>query len=369
MMTGNDEWFESEPRTRDGLIQEVQRIRRRTRVRPIPVIVLGLLITAGITVKFATRTQIFYSEVVLAIREGSLLNDDKATGLPLGELRELVMSVLLPDSRLGELIERRDLNRLRAKLGIQYAINELRENVEVEIWRNSFVYYDPESPNREASARIGLTVGDEDPDRAHLIARDLAGIIIDEVRAHRLDLTKQVTTEVIAFRDALSARVDALEQERSQRLVQYAKAKAADPGPFVQVINLRLIELDEEQTHLEQSLREINTSQDVIADRIAEAGLDLVVEIVSEKRPLRPESKGLLIAMFAVVVGVASLLGAALVLGAFDARVHDVEDVARLGLPVLGHVPGFPGDSLGSLEARGVQRRRTPLVRRWRSHR
>ena len=74
-----------------------------------------------------------------------------------------------------------------------------------------------------------------------------------------------------------------------------------------------------------------------------------------------------LIAMIAVVVGVGSLLGAALVLGAFDSRVHDTDDIARLGLPVLGHVPGFPGDALGSLEARGVQRGRVPLFRRWRS--
>jgi hypothetical protein len=49
--------------------------------------------------------------------------------------------------------------------------------------------------------------------------------------------------------------------------------------------------------------------------------------------------------------------------------VHDVDDVERLGLPVLGHVPGFPGDRVGSLEARSVQRTRIPLFRRWRSQR
>ena len=33
------------------------------------------------------------------------------------------------------------------------------------------------------------------------------------------------------------------------------------------------------------------------------------------------------------------LLGASLVVGSFDTRIHDIEDVRRLGLPVLGHVP------------------------------
>lgn len=365
----NDEWFESEPRTRDGLIQEVQRIRRRTRVRPIPVILLALLITGGITYKLATRKQHFTAEVVLALSEGSLASADKSTGLPLGELREFVISVLLPDKRLAELIEARDLNRLRKKLGMQYAIAELRQNVQIEIWRNSFVYYDPENPNREASARIGLTVTDEDPDRAYLIARDLADIVISEVHDHRRVLAQRVAKDIGEYSAALDARMTALEKERTERMVQIAKADQAGKQTIVQALHLRLTEIDEDQLRTEKSISEINKSPDVLADRIAEAGLDLVVELVSEKRPNRPESKGLLIVMIAVVVGLFSLMGAALVLGAFDSRVHDTDDIARLGLPVLGHVPGFPGDSHGSLEARGVQRGRIPLFRRWRSYR
>jgi hypothetical protein len=46
--------------------------------------------------------------------------------------------------------------------------------------------------------------------------------------------------------------------------------------------------------------------------------------------------------------------------GAFDTRVHDREDVERIGLPVLGHLPPFPGDHVGSLRARGVRRPRVP---------
>ena len=44
-----DQWYESEQPTRAGLVAEMQRIRRRTRVRPIPVLVVAALVTAGIT--------------------------------------------------------------------------------------------------------------------------------------------------------------------------------------------------------------------------------------------------------------------------------------------------------------------------------
>ena len=50
-------------------------------------------------------------------------------------------------------------------------------------------------------------------------------------------------------------------------------------------------------------------------------------------------------------------------LGAFDARVLDVDDLVRLGLAPLGTVPAFAGDGVGSLASRRQrqrkQRRRT----------
>jgi capsular polysaccharide biosynthesis protein len=365
----NDEWFESEESTRVGLIQEVQRIRRRTRVRPLPVILVAMLITAGLTYKVAMKRTIYYSEVVLVMREGSLMDANKTTGLPMEELKEFVQSVLLPDAQLAELIEKYDLHRLRKTMGMAWAITELRESIEIESWRNSFIYYDPDNSNREASARIGLTVGDDDPDQAYMIAHDLAEIVIHEVREKRLKLAKTASADIAALRDALQQRMADLERERTERMIAQTKAKSEGKIGVSQAIQMRLIEIDQVQKETEKSLSSIAVSPEALADRIAEAGLDLVVEIASERRPARPESKGLLIVMIAVVVGVGSLIGASLVLGAFDSRVHDTDDIARLGLPVLGHVPGFPGDRLGSLEARGVQGGRVPSYSRWRSQR
>jgi hypothetical protein len=365
----DDGWYQSEESTRVGLIQEVQRIRRRTIVRPIPAILLAGLLTFAITYKIANKKQMFFSEVVLAMREGSMMNQNKATGLPVEELKELVQSVLLPDERLAELIEKHNLHRLRSSFGMKWAIAELRESIEIESWRNSFIYYDPDNSNREATARIGITYTDDDPERAYLVAHDLALLVIQGVREQRVKLAKKAANEIAAYKIALTDRMTELERERTERMIAQAKAKEEGKVGVAQVHQLRLIEVDQVQKDIEKTLSSINTSQEALADRIAEAGLDLIVEIVSERRPIPPESRGMMIAMIAVVIGVGSILGAALVLGAFDSRVHDTDDIARLGLPVLGHVPGFPGDRLGSLEARGVQGGRVPSFSRWRSHR
>jgi capsular polysaccharide biosynthesis protein len=363
----NDEWYESEESTRKGMRQELQRIKRRTLVRPLFVILSALVITGGLTYKLATKKGHYQAEVVLAIREGSLLSEDKRTGLPVGELKEFVSSVLLPDAKLAELIEHRNLYRLRKKLGMPWAINELREQLEIEVWRNSFAYYDPENPNREASARVGLTVTDEDPDSAFLLASDLAQIVKDSVRDHRQEVANKIAAQIAHVREGTQQRLADLELARSEKMVQIATARKEGKPALAQALEMQLLKIDDQQKDGEKTLAEIAASPEAIADRIAEAGLDLIVEIVAEKRPDRPESKGLLIAMIALVIGVGSLLGSALVLGAFDSRVHDTDDVERLGLPVLGHVPGFPGDTVGSLEARGVQRARVPSFLRWRS--
>ena len=54
-----DGWFESEEPTRTALVTEMQRIRRRTAVRPLPVILLAAVITAAVTYKIATKPRIY----------------------------------------------------------------------------------------------------------------------------------------------------------------------------------------------------------------------------------------------------------------------------------------------------------------------
>src|ERR1041385_4360043 len=62
MSSNGDQWYESEQPTRRGMVAELQRIRRRTRIRPIPVILLSALVTVAITRKVATHTIVYDDE-------------------------------------------------------------------------------------------------------------------------------------------------------------------------------------------------------------------------------------------------------------------------------------------------------------------
>src|SRR5919197_1159197 len=101
MSSNGDQWYESEQPTRRGMVAELQRIRRRTQIRPIPVILLATLVTVLITRKFATKPVIVEAEVVIALVEGSLAGHQN--GIPVDRLRAYVTQVLLPDKRLLDL--------------------------------------------------------------------------------------------------------------------------------------------------------------------------------------------------------------------------------------------------------------------------
>lgn len=362
-----DGWFESEEPTRLGMVTELQRIRRRTGTHPIPVLLLAIVITAAVTYKIATKPRVYEADVVLAMTEGSMSSSRHS--IPFGELRGYVASVLMPDAKLTKLIEKRDLHRLRKKFGDQYAVTELRDQLEISVWKNEFMYYDAGEANALKSARIGLTVIENDPELASDIAHDLASIIIESHEEQRQKVSDELAREVKLMQATMNARLTDVETAISVKQTAAIEAKAAGKQGLAAALQVDLSSLSGERKNLETQLATINQSPELFADQTTRAGLDTRLTVVEERRPERQESNVFMLILVVVVVGTGALIGSAVFLGAFDARVHDTDDVSRLGLPVLGHMPGFPGDHVGSLGARGARRGRVPSFQRWRSHR
>lgn len=362
----DDEWYESEASTRRGLVEEVRRIGRRTRTHPFRVIVVATLLTALVVYKLGTRKQLVEAEVVVALIQGSL--SPQHNGIRADEVREYVQSVLLPNKQLEELIQRRKLYRVRPGFGLDAAVAEFREQFEIEVWKNTFAYNDILASNQH-SARIGITVQDTDPDRAFDIAHDLATILTETSLAQHNEVAKQLARDIAEQRETLDRQLAAITGTRVQKEHELTAAQDLHKASLTQALVLQINELDREKKKALDELTRIADSRDVIQGEFASAGLDMSCEIVEERRPEPSQHRGFVLAMLAAVVGFGALLGCALVLGAFDSRVHDVDDIERLGLPILGHVPGFPGDAVGSLEQRGAIRRRVPSFLRWRSNR
>jgi len=348
------------------MVTELQRVRRRMAVKPWPVLLLAAVITAAVTYKIATKPRIYEADVVLALTEGASASSKHS--IPFGQLKGYVAEVLLSDAKLTQLIEKRNLHRLRKKFGEHYALTELRDQIEITVWKNSFVYYDAFDANAQKSARIGITVLEGDPDLAFDLAHDLASIVIQTHEERRRVFTDQLARDVKLMRENLMARLADVETAISVKQTAAITAREAGKLGVVSALQVDLSALVAERKHLEVQLNQIAQSPELFADREIREGLDTTLSVVEERRPERHEQSAFLLIMVVVVVGTGALIGSAVFLGAFDSRVHDTDDVSRLGLPVLGHVPGFPGDHVGSLGARGARRARVPSFKRWRSH-
>ena len=360
-----DGWFQSEEPTRLGLVFELRRMMLRFRVRPLPVILLAAVVTTGVAFKFARKPKLYEADVVLTLTEGDQFPGK--TGIPFDQLRAYVTSVLMPEAKLLKLIEDRNLYRLRRTLGPQWAVDELRGQLEVEIWKNSFVYYDEEEYRSRKSAHIGLTVVDGDPDRALLLVRDLASIIIQTHEEERQKVASALSLKVAMMRDELGKKLHDLTTTLSVTQAALAAATKEGDGRLAAALYTELAGLARAEKDAEDQLSVILKSPEAVADQLTAAGLGIRIELVEERRPDRPEQSWLALVITLTVIGTGALFGAALFLGAFDSRVHDTDDVARLNLPVLGHVPGFPGDRVGSLRSRGARRARVPWYLQWRS--
>src|SRR5262245_44620754 len=224
-----DGWFEAEEPLAVGMVAELQRIKRRTRVRPLPVLLLAAVVTAAVTYKFATKPRRYEASVVLALQEGSLAT--KSKHIPFDQLRAYVVEVLLPDKPLTEIVERHDLFPLRRKLGPEYALAELRDEVEVQIWKNSFVHFADEDSDALKSARIGIDVNDVDPDTAFDIAHELATIAIAQHAERRKHVAEALAGDVARMRESIEQRLDELVAKRTDLQAEVVAAqRAGKPG-------------------------------------------------------------------------------------------------------------------------------------------
>jgi hypothetical protein len=78
----------------------------------------------------------------------------------------------------------------------------------------------------------------------------------------------------------------------------------------------------------------------------------LLLSVVDQKDPPEHDPRPIRMFILAVAVFFIVLPASAAGFAAFDSRLYDANDISRLGIPVLAHLPRFRGSSVGSLVAR-----------------
>lgn len=359
------DWYEQEPSFLATLLAEVDRLRRRARTRKWLVILIGVVLTAALVRKVATKPQVHRARVILAISEGEANAGWNPT--PLDQLRDYIATVLLSNQRLITLLdERKMFVERRAKFGDEFVLSAFRDMFDIVVWRNYFQY--AYSYDERRSARVAVVVTSKNPEFSFDMAQTLAQMIQAAEAERRSMAAFELAQQAADIEAAARARLDAVAKEQHDLLTAIAMAEASGDRQAAAEARVRAGQVAVEWQSAMQAFEQIETAttNEALQAAVTQAGLALEIEIVDERRPPPIEGSRTPTLIMVALVGLLVFVPLAGVgLGAIDSRVHDAEDLARLKLPILGHVPPFPGDGVGALRDRGVSRRRTAFFRRW----
>ncbi len=300
----------------DSFLAQSQRLLRRARRRPLAVGALAMLVTLAAAGLIARRPARHRAAVTLRFTD-----TDPKSRIDFGDraLRGHVTEVAFSQSRLVRVAEG---HGLLGNGDPSIAVSELRERITVEVIRNRSIALLPPA-ERPRSAHVRIAFDDADPVRARAVALDLARLVAASGHGQRrqMALAVQQQAQVTAAAARISLRRLRAEAARDRL------AGDAEHRPLAAAISAAETRLAD----AEQGMRTTDL-------RMRGDGPALEIEVL-EPPPARPAPQpGRRAALAAVMAALAALPITALLVGAFDPRLYDGDDVRHLGLSCLGHI-------------------------------
>jgi hypothetical protein len=248
------------------------------------------------------------------------------------ELRSFVTQVAFTNEVLGHVYQTYLADFAPAST-VSRGIERLREDIEVKTARNRIMVESEAQTTGPRSANVLLRFDSPREDRAIAVLKALAKPIMESsARRRKLEAEQEMARVSMLLEDAKKM----VEQARTQALAR-AGLPMAGAGSISPV---RMVELD--SALKEAHLRVARFQQDMDAATMRarlearRSGIDfeIVDESVQRPLPLLPVLLAVAVLSFLFTWPIATV-----VVGAFASTVDTLEDIRRLGVPVLGHLP------------------------------
>jgi len=260
-------------------------------------------VTAGVTALRLHKPPAYTVTALLRVSEGQLRTPEK---LSAGALRTHLQELTFTRAHLGDLVRHNPKMFPGAAKDVDGTVEELREQITMQIAASDLIG-ESDAP-RTAHITIGYT--GSNPQRTWEVTNLLADLLIDS----------------------------ALERQRAAVLRQKAGAESVESAAQQ--------EGDRSVATSSAAAERIRTTQAAAAAarfgvRAAEEQQTLRFELVDPGQVptavTRSEQAGDATVTFAILLLVASLLA-----GAFDPRLLDADDLAHIGIPLVGRLPPLP---------------------------
>jgi hypothetical protein len=340
--------WDAEERASGGVLDELRRLLLRAAARPWLTLALTLLATAAVVGYRARKQEVFESRIAFRVVEGDM--DSTGGPSPNGRLREYVADVCFSTSRLLSIIRARGLYPGLTKRDPSLAVEEMRDDLNIEVWRNYFIEGAADPEGREA--RVAISYQGRDPRQVYDVVRDLGALVSEAEESSRRD----EADSALSAADAEVADAKAVLEKAQADLVtkQLLRARARSTAETAQLL-VQAIDLEQGMPKLERQLEAAQKRRTRIYMRAQIERKQLGLRFEPTERG-HVASAGIsrrkLLAFVAVAMFFFSLPLAMIAVGAFDDRIYRTIDVQRLGLRPLGAMRPFIGDNVGALDVR-----------------
>lgn len=340
--------WDAEESAGGGVLDELRRLLLRAAARPWLTLALTLLATGAVVAYRARKQQVYESRIAFRVVEGDV--DAGSSPSTNGRLREYVADVCFSTSRLLSVIRARGLYPGLTKRDPSLAVEEMRDDLNIEVWRNYFIEGAAGPEGREA--RVAISYQGRDPRQVYDVVRDLGHLVTEAEATSRRD---EADSALMAADDEVADAKAILEKAQSDLVAkQFLRVRAQTPAQAAQLL-VQSIDLEQGMPKLERQLEAAQKRRNRVYMRAQLERKQLGLRF-EQTDPGRVAAAGIsrkkLLAFVAVAMFFFSLPLAMIAVGAFDDRIYRTIDVQRLGLRALGGMRPFVGDNVGALEER-----------------
>ena len=315
-----------------GVFDEVTRLLSRARRTIFVTLGVTLLVAGAITARTLNKQRYYESTIVLTATEGEHAED--AVAHTANKFQDHVYHACFTDSALTELMLKHGFRPDLQEKNPRFALELFRDLIDVDVYKNEFIQPRwPMTPPR--SARIAISMRYTDPEQALTIVRDLGDLVVKKDAAIRRDryeaklklatdtvnLTKQEIERLETEAEFARAAEETIPERRGEFKVQ---ADGAERGLIGALARLKEAEGERNKLTLKKN-----------ADK---ESLELRYDHADWGFAEQPENRVYLLIKTAVLSFFGLLPLIALAVGAFNPKVYDERDVARLGLRALGTI-------------------------------
>jgi hypothetical protein len=321
-----DAWIADEPRFA-SVARDVLARAARQPWRVLGAAAVATLLVVGFRL---TRRPLHVATLAMRVVEGTVQDRRAAPRLP-SAIRDHVLAIALNRTQIIALMARYGF-RPRPGVDVATAADELRTDIGVIVSRNRFLLHGDGSEPRSATVELSFPAYDAALARAFV--HELGALVAaDQAAARATPLERARALHDAELRSA-EDELRALQQASAALELRAVRGGAAE-------LLADRVALEREAARALARIRQLDqrAAELDLAGVAEEQQLGLAFEIVDEDvQTLRAPLSRARLALLSLATFAGATLVSAIVLGAFDRRIHRAADLAAHGIPCLGTV-------------------------------